>query len=288
VLIMATGTTAAQWNAAREALRDSGERFGALITSCDPGAMATRHWSVADTAAHVTTIALFYTWLAQPGEVAFPPPWDSVADVVAATTVDTVNVTNDRAMALLAERDTRMLADDLRTHIDDMLRTSADLDPDKLGTWLGGAKVPVAGLFAHLTNELHIHGRDIARATRAPWETPPASAALFLDVFVRGLIRHDYGRLLDSDRPATRRRIAVEFLSRYTTPLILVLADGVVTVGEPGSPVDVRVRFDPATLNLMLFGRVSRLQGALTGKLIVSGPRPWLLPVFQRTVRFPS
>jgi hypothetical protein len=50
----------------------------------------------------------------------------------------------------------------------------------------------------------------------------------------------------------------------------------------------VRVRFDPATLNLMLFGRVSRLQGALTGKLIVSGPRPWLLPAFQRTVRFPS
>jgi hypothetical protein len=285
---MATAITVEQWDAARAAVRDTGERFAALIASCDPQTMATRHWSVADTAAHVTTIAMFDTWLAQPGEVVFPPPWDSVAGDVAATTVDTVHLLNGRVLGILPERDCRMLADQLRSLIDDMLRTSAGLDPDQPATWLGNSQVPLAGLFAHLTNELHVHGRDIARATRSRWETPPAYAAQFLDLFIRGFVRHGTGCLLDSSRPPTHRRIAVEFLSRYTAPLILVLADGAVTIGEPGTRVDVRVRFDPVTLNLMLFGRVSRPRAAVTGKLVVSGPRPWLLPIFQRTVRFPS
>lgn len=43
---------------------------------------------------------------------------------------------------------------------------------------------------------------------------------------------------------------------------------------------------DPA--NLMLFGRMSRVRAALTGKVLVSGPRPWLLPAFLRTVHMPD
>ena len=46
--------------------------------------------------------------------------------------------------------------------------------------------------------------------------------------------------------------------------------------------------FDPATLNLMLFGRISRVRAAVTGKLVISGRRPWLLPTFLRTVRLPT
>ncbi|WP_320066474.1 hypothetical protein [Micromonospora sp. RTGN7] len=59
------------------------------------------------------------------------------------------------------------------------------------------------------------------------------------------------------------------------------------TVADPGSPPDVRLRFDPALLNLMLFGRVSRVRTALTGGVAARGRRPWLLLPFLRVLRTP-
>jgi hypothetical protein len=93
-----TGTTVGQWHAAREALRDSGERFAELASSCEPGAMATKDWSVADTVAHVTAIALWDTALAQSDDVPRPYPWHAIDDQIRVTNVDTVNVLNDRTM----------------------------------------------------------------------------------------------------------------------------------------------------------------------------------------------
>jgi hypothetical protein len=88
----------------------------------------------------------------------------------------------------------------------------------------------------------------------------------------------------------------VQFRSRYITPATLVL-DGTlegagnrerVTVEEPRPDNDVRLSFHPPSLNLMLFGRISPLRVALTGKVVVWGPRPWLLPVFLRTMHMPN
>lgn len=250
--------------------------------------MATREWTVADTTAHVTAIALWDTALAQAGEAVAPYPWDAVSDLARTTTVDTVYKLNDEVLRRFTERDPRVLAKQLRIHIGGMLATSAKLAPDRPVGWLGGSRIPLAAVFAHLTNELQIHGRDIARATGQRWVTPPSYARQFFEIFVAGVTRHGVGRLLYRDGGGTRRRIGVQFLSRYGAPLTLVIDGGVVTVADDGAPVDVRVRSDPATLNLMLFGRVSQARAVLSGKVMVSGPRPWLLPAFQRTVRFPS
>jgi hypothetical protein len=38
----------------------------------------------------------------------------------------------------------------------------------------------------------------------------------------------------------------------------------------------------------MLFGRTSQIRAVLSGKVRVSGRRPWLLPAFRRTMRLPS
>jgi uncharacterized protein (TIGR03083 family) len=285
---MSASVTAQQWSAVRSALLDSGERFARLLSSCDPGTMATREWTVADTGAHVTAIALWDTALAQAGEAVAPYPWDVVRDLARVTTVDTVYKLNDEVMSRFAERDPEVLATQLRIHIGDMLASSAELDPDNPVGWLGGSRIPLAAVFAHLTNELQIHGRDIARATGHRWVTPPPHAAQFFEIFVAGITRHGVGRLLYRDGGGTRRRIAVQFLSRYSAPLTLVLGGGHMAVADGDVPVDVRLRFDPATLNLVLFGRVSQARAVLSGKVVVSGPRPWLLPAFRRTVRFPS
>jgi uncharacterized protein (TIGR03083 family) len=281
--------TGEQWSAAREALHASTKRFAELICSCDSRSMATGDWSVADTAAHVSAIALWDTALVQSGDVPLPYPWNLEEEQIRNTTVDTVDRLNDRVLERFTERDPQILAKQLSGHVDDMLRVTADLDPDKPVAWLGGAHVPLTGIFAHLTNELQIHGRDIARVAGARWLIPSPYAAQFLALFVGGLGRHGIGAVLDREGPALRRRIAVRLVSRYMEPLTLVaLPGGLAVTGGPDSAVDVTVRIEPAAFNLMMFGRISRLRAVLTGKVAVSGPRPWLLPAFLRVVRFPS
>lgn len=269
----------------RAALEVTGERFAALVESArDPGARATRHWSVADTAAHVAAIAFQYTGLARGGERALP--MGGLAEQVAATTVDTVAVLNELTLRQFTERDPGALARGLRTDIREILRVSAELDPALPVPWLGGSRVPLAGILAHLLNELLIHGRDIARRLRARWAIPPAHAGLFIDLFLVGVLRYGVGRLLDNDQAPRERRIAVELRSAYTVAVTLVLHRGRVTVEQPGGATDVRLSFDPATLNLLMFHRIGGARALLSGKVRVRG-RVWLLPTFLRTVRLP-
>ncbi|HEX6359870.1 DinB family protein [Actinophytocola sp.] len=272
-----------RWQATRTAVAATATRFVELVAASDPRTMATADWSVADTAAHVATIAFMYTHIVRSDEPAIP----AIQEQVLATSVDTVADLNERALELFGERDPATLVERLRADVVEILRVTETLDPATVVTWLGDSKVPIAGVLAHLVNELQIHGRDIARATRTPWPVPPADAALFFEVFFVELIRHGVGHLLDNDEPPRARRIAVSFRSRHTAPVTIVLHNGQVSVEEPGEPTDVRIFFDPPTLNLMMFHRVGKARAALTGKVIVSGRRPWLLPAFLRTVRCP-
>jgi hypothetical protein len=38
----------------------------------------------------------------------------------------------------------------------------------------------------------------------------------------------------------------------------------------------------------MMFGRISQARAVFTGKVRISGRRPWLLPAFRRKFRTPS
>lgn len=287
-----------KWHAARTAVRRTGDRFTSMLESAQaPDAMATADWSIAETAAHVAAIAALYTAMVRPD--ATPDPLPGLREKFLAATVDTVSELNELALAQFTERDPRALAERLRGDIDHILRVTEDVDPAEPVQWLGDSRVPVMGVVAHLVNELLVHGRDIAltpgsgpggaRGGRAHWPMPPEDAALFFDLFLVEVIRCGYGRLMDDTGPMPERRIAVEFRSRYTSPFTLVLAGGRVSVEDPGRDIDVRLHFDPPALSLMLFGaRISRPRAALTGKVIIWGRRPWLLPAFLRVVHLPS
>jgi uncharacterized protein (TIGR03083 family) len=284
---MAASVTGEQWNTVRESVRATAGRFCDLVTSVpDPAATATAGWTVADVAAHVTTIAFLNTMLMRAAEPPFHLP--GLAEAIAATTVDTVHGLNDQVMSHFPERDVTRLLDMLRYHVGLMLTASQDHDPGETFSWLGEARPTLAGMFAHMVNELLIHGNDIARAVKVPWTMPAPDAALFFDLFYVGLANGYQGRLLDGSKRPLRRRIAVEFRSGYTTPVTIVVRDGRVTAEPAGPGADARVRFDPATLNMMMFGRTSKLQAVLTRKIIIGGRRPWLMPAFLRTVRLPS
>lgn len=275
-----------KWEAVRESVRVTAGRFCDLVASVDPGAMATAEWTVADTLAHLTTISFLNTLLL--AEAA--PPFDmaEVSGPLAATTVEGVHSLNDLVMSRFTERDADKLLRTFRERVSLMLTASQDRDPGQRLPWLGNAQLPVAGMFAHLVNEMLIHGDDIARSLKVPWTMPPQDAALFFDLFYVGLASGDPGVLLDGSRRPLARAIAVEFHSDYTEPVTFVVRDGRLTTRPPGPGTDITIRFDPATLNKMMFGRISKQRAVLTRRIIISGRRPWLLPAFLRTVRLPS
>ncbi|GAA4689881.1 hypothetical protein Prum_101490 [Phytohabitans rumicis] len=285
-----------KWVEARVALRHAANRFAELLSAVpDPEVPATRSWSVAQTAAHMASLAWACTTIAGTGPDATR---DDVLDKqFGATNVDNVRDFNDLLLRqYVEERDLAALTDQLLRDVTTVLETTDGRDPTEAVDWLGGSRLPLAGLLAHLTNELHIHGWDIARGIRAPWTIPPADAGMFFELFLLGVIHFGYGGLLDSTPRASRRRITVQFRSRYTTPATIVLdgsLDGPgnrdrVTVEAPRPDNDVRLSFHPPSLNLMLFGRLSAARVALTGKVVVWGPRPWLLPAFLRTLHMPN
>ncbi|WP_433687200.1 maleylpyruvate isomerase family mycothiol-dependent enzyme [Micromonospora carbonacea] len=276
-----------QWRAARQALAAATDRFARLVESVDrPQTMVTAHWSVADTVVHLVSVAWWYATKLDPQHPPLPiPGLDARLPTV---TVDTIEGVNDLVLAHLTERDPAPLLAQFRADVAKILSIAADRDPDELLPWFGDARAPLAGLFGHLVNELLVHGWDIARATGRPWEMPGREAVLFFEVFLVGVVRAGYGRLLDNDEPHRERPITVEFRSAYCADVTLVLHRGLVSIAAPGARPDVRVRFDPAALNLMLFGRVGRVRTALTGGVSIRGRRPWLLFPFLRVLRTPS
>ncbi len=284
---MAASVSEKQWDAVRESVRTTAGRFCELVSSIpDPGTRVTATWSVADMTAHVTTVAFLNTMLLQAAEIPFQMP--GLTEAIAATTIEDVHGLNDQVMSHFTERDAGRLTGMLRDHVDLMLTASLSHDPAETFSWLGAARLPLAGMFAHMVNELLIHGNDIARALKVPWAMPPEDAALFFDLFYVGLLSGTTGQLLEGSKRPLKRRIAVGFRSGYTTPVTFVVRDGKATAEPAGPGVDATVRFDPATLNMMMFGRISKLRAALTGKIVISGRRPWLVPAFLRTIRLPS
>ncbi|WP_439384066.1 maleylpyruvate isomerase family mycothiol-dependent enzyme [Amycolatopsis lexingtonensis] len=277
--------TVEQWESVRAALPDVGGRFADLVASVpNAHAKSLGEWSIAETASHVGMIALMYTAMIR-GDGG-PLPLPGLEEPIDSASVDTISRMNALALELYPERDPVRLAERLRADIAEVLLVSADLDPEKPVWWLGGSRVPVAGVLAHLVNEMLLHGLDIARALGRPWPIPAPYEAMFLELFLFGMVRNDMGSLLDDATPSSRR-IAVEFRSAYTKPGVLALHHGRLRFEEPDGTADVRLRFDPAVLVPMMFGRISKARAVLTGGVRISGRRPWLLPAFLRTVRMP-
>ncbi|MDG4758377.1 maleylpyruvate isomerase N-terminal domain-containing protein [Micromonospora sp. WMMD710] len=274
-----------RWGLANTALRTAADRFGDLVAAApSPNVMATADWTVADTVAHVVSIAVLYVSRLQGTEVVIRVP--GLEDMLAVTNVDTVADVNSHVLAHFTERDPGVLLSQLNTAVDTLLATTAD--PRSTVSWLGNSRVTVGGLFAHLTNELLVHGWDIARALRRPWPMPDAHAALYWDLFMYDMLRDSYGVLLNTELPMPRHPVSVQFRSRYTPTTTLTLGDRRVWIAPPDGPFDARVTFRPARFNLMMFGRISIAQAVLRRDVVVGGPRPWRLPAFLRVVHMPN
>ncbi|MFY1632572.1 maleylpyruvate isomerase N-terminal domain-containing protein [Solwaraspora sp. WMMB335] len=278
---------AERWTLARTALRVSGDRFRSLLTvDSNPTAMATRDWTVAESAAHVLTVAMLYLSLVD--DTASPLQAPGLDVILPSTNVDTIAEVNELLLRHYAERDPDLLAAQLADAIDAILTATERIPPERTVRWLGGARVPVAGLMAHLVSELLLHGWDMARALGRPWVIPDEHAALHWELFFLGTLHHDHGKLLNTEQAMPKRPIAVRFRTAYTPTATIVLDDRRAWLAPPDHPVDVRMWFRPARFSLMLSGRISIVVAALRRDVVVGGPRPWRLPAFLRVVHTPN
>lgn len=284
---METVIDESQWQAVRTSVERTAQRFADLAAAIpEQGTMVTPRWSMADVVAHVVGVAWLDATLLRPDQVAMPVP--DLLERLSASNVDGINDLNEVMLATLPLRDPKALAAILCQHVETMLAASRTRDPNEPMAWVGDSRVPLAGLFAHLQNEMLLHGYDLGRLGGQTWLMTSQDAAPFFDMFIMGLARHGAGHLLDGgDRPR-EKPIAVEFRSDYTTPGTLVLENGRVRAEPPGDAPDVRLTFDPLTMTMMMFGRVSKGRAVLSRKVKVGGRHPWLLPIFLKTFRVPA
>ncbi|MCP2167739.1 TIGR03083 family protein [Goodfellowiella coeruleoviolacea] len=275
-----------RWPGLRAALRDAADRFAALVLACpDEHRAAVGAWTAAEVAAHTAIVARLNAGLLR--DPAAPLGVPELDRLIARTTLGGIAHLNDVALREYPERSPLLLARALRDAVAHLLDHSRALDPGAPATWLGGARLPVAALLAHQLNEILLHGHDIARACGLAWHIPSAEAAFAFELFlVRLLGSEDTGRLFD--RGAREGRpLAVEFRSPHTDPVVLGSGGGRITAGPPTGTADARVRFEPAALMLTVFRRVRLARAVLTGRVVVTGPRPWTAVTYLRRMRTP-
>lgn len=288
---MELALTDQRWRDLRDALAEVTHRFTRLLRDCRaPDRLAVGKWSVAETAAHTAIVARLNATMIVDGP---SPLGDPALDRLAReSTFAEFGRLNDAALDHYPDRSPEGLAHRLHEDVDLLLARADGVDPRELRPWLGGARLPAASHVAHQLNETLIHGLDIARATGVPWQISADHAALTFDVFLMRLLGGDSGRLLGGSRTpgsgGTPGRIAIEFRSKHTTPVVLTRDGGRLSVEPPGDgEVDARVRFDPATMMLTIFRRTRLARAVVTGKVFASGRRPWAAVDYLRGMRSP-
>jgi uncharacterized protein (TIGR03083 family) len=244
-----------------ERLRRAWERFDRLARTADPRARVPGHdWTVHQTIAHVLGIMHRYEQLAH-GLMYRPGANPREIDILN-------QIELEEAMAPVPD-----LADQIGALVPEINDYFAMI-PD------GGRKVPfhafaVMSDFTAQTNligELVLHGEDIARAVKVPWEIDERDMLLI----ARGLkeLAPPYVRsqaVADVDA-------CVAFNVPQARPFIFRIDHGhsEMRARRPEDRPDAVLRLPASTLVQLLYQRIGPLAALRRGLRIVGGRRPWV------------
>jgi hypothetical protein len=121
--------------------------------------------------------------------------------------------------------------------------------------------------------ELILHGRDVARAIRAPWEIEERDMLLI----ARGLMQYGEGRgYLRAGLPGgTDVCVALKLLG--ARPYVMHIHDNFLEMRErrPADRPDAVLRTPASTLCDLIYQRIGPVTAARRGLMIVGGRRPW-------------
>ena len=267
----------------QSALVDAASRFDALLRQVrDPGANAIGKWDVAETVAHMAVVSYFDAMTCS-SDVRVPPVLDELLDRVANARVADLDELNPRSIELFAERDLPTLMEHISSNIG-VVALTATADPDRIGSWLGGAPLAMRGVAAHYLGELIVHGYDIARSQGLPWDIPQHEARLAFEACYMPVLQ----ALSDTMSSPRHKPVSVAFRVPGEQSYEIDITPGRITI-EAGSAESADVVFtsDAVTLVLMMFNRINPFVAVATGRVKLGGRRPWRAQRFRRQLRMP-
>ncbi|OBF04748.1 hypothetical protein A5730_17025 [Mycobacterium sp. ACS4054] len=137
----------------------------------------------------------------------------------------------------------------------------------------GGAMLDIIAGQAVWLGELILHGRDVARAIRAPWQIDERDMLLI----ARGLMQYGEGPgyLRTGLPPGTD--LCVAFTLPGARPYVIHIHDGVADMRErrPADRPDAVLQMPASTLCDLIYQRIGPVTAARRGLRIVGGRRPW-------------
>jgi uncharacterized protein (TIGR03083 family) len=224
-------------------------------------------WTVADTFAHVVTVAPRYAkgprqqgrWVADPRDLS-----DLNADEMRE-----LGTSDPAALATALRSTTAALGEQIEGY--------GETQP--VFRFHGGSMISADTALGILLGELLVHGRDMAKALRRPWPIDPRQAAMVIEgvtPILPGWVDHNRARGLTA---------TFEIAPNAGTRHLWSFTDGALTIDPVPRPrVDVHITGDATALLLVLYRREPQWKAVATGRLLAWGRRPWL--AFTLTSRF--
>lgn len=244
----------------RDRIAEALARFDQLVRAADPSARPPGHgWTVQQIVAHVLTIAHRYRNAAQGRmyrQVNTPREIDALNESELEAVMAPVPVLAEQLQAVAAELDTA--CDTLTDDSVIPFHTFASVSGTAFQTyWLG---------------ELLLHGEDIARTARIPWEIRERDMLLV----VRGLMEVGHAYLRADVSPETD--VCVAFTLRNARPYLIHIHDGIAEYRErrPSDRPDAVMRGPASAMAQVFYGRIGPFTAARRGLFVVGGRRPWL------------
>jgi uncharacterized protein (TIGR03083 family) len=248
----------------REELRERIERarlrFDRLIRTADPDARPPGHdWTVQQIVAHVLTIAhrylkvargLEYQHATSPGEF-----W---------------KLNQSELEAAIAP--VTLLADELQEIVPEIDRFFDGMAVDQQFPFHGFTEISAFTAQTNWLGELILHGEDIAKAVKAPWEIAERDMLLI----ARGLM--EIGPVYLKTEVSGATDVCVAYQIPDATPYVLHIAGGRVDMRarRPADRPDAVLRLPASTLTQLLYQRVGPFGAVRKGLRIVGGRRPWV------------
>jgi uncharacterized protein (TIGR03083 family) len=220
-------------------------------------------WNVGEVGAHLTSVLQAYTRAAEGG-----PPIGPDLRFTAAN--------NARLLVSARESSPEAQADSFHRALVSFVAANGALDRDDLVAWYGATSITARTASGLLLGELLVHGYDLEGALGQKPALDADLARLAVGAYAPVL-----ALMVDPD-VARGMTVTYEIRKAAAQPFYLVIEGGAASVTTQPTPrgTDCRLSFDPTAF--VLTGRLPKWKAVLSGRVRVSGRRPWLAGRMER------